>query len=672
MRSLSLFKSQVFKTKRLFFRSSNLKPQTGIFVLSYHSPVRQESRLWARGEEVETKRRKQKIHLPFLFRVGLRYNGPMNKPRPFPNPALLPVLTLLILWFSGEMGFAQETVPPALFSVVITGVEGEVRKNIESALTPPEGLVREKEIDTLLLDLFVREAPKKVREALEPFGYYEAEVQTSLERLPEGLRLTVRVNSGEPVRITSLKFSIQGPGAEDSRFRSGLPPFPLKEGEILRQDLYEEAKTAILDKAQSSGYLDAAYPVHRIALDLKKKSAVIELILETGHAYSFGEVTFEPPLSYPEPFLRRYLAFRTGRPFNPQRISQTQLNFINSDRFREARVEALKEEARDYQVPVRIHLTPSQPKRLRFGVGYDTDQGPGVMARYHDLNINHSGHELNAELQISERLQGLALDYIIPRTGSLDDKMNLKGGYKREITDTYESRSLFTQFEYEYRLGWNRVASGYLKFLQEDYSIAGQDGLATMLLPGLKYGRRRYDHPVNPSRGYRYSLETRGSAPFLGADGSFAQFLFQGETLLPMGQGFSLLLRGQGGLTWQNQPLDNLPPSLRFFAGGDNSVRGYDYQTLGPKDSSGRVVGGKHLLVGSVEIEKAISSIWGLAAFYDAGNAFDAFDQIQLKQGAGLGVRFYTPVGPIRIDLARQIGEGGNEYRLHFSIGFGL
>ena len=323
-------------------------------------------------------------------------------------------------------------------------------------------------------------------------------------------------------------------------------------------------------------------------------------------------------------------------------------------------------------MPVRIQLTPSKPKQFRFGAGYETDNGLGLLVRYQDLNFNRWGHEANAELRLSERLQGLAFDYVLPGTLSLNNKTIFKLGYKREITDTYDTRSFFTTGETVHRIGRGRLLSGYLQFLQEDYSVALQDGIATLLIPGARFWQRRYDDPVRPTRGYRYSLEARGSAPFLGSDGSFFQIIPLGDAMVPLGNGFSLLGRGQAGVTVQNEPLRTLPPSLRFFAGGDNNLRGYAYQSLGPKNPFGQVVGGKNLLVGTLEFEKAFSPTWGLAAFYDAGNAFDDFSQFQLKQDAGLGLRIYTPVGPIRLDLARQIGETDNRSRVSLSIGFAL
>ena len=575
------------------------------------------------------------------------------------------VLFLLII--SGASAKAAAPV-----ELVVEGLEGEARQNVQTALTLPEGLAKEGEVDDLLLAGFQKEIPQTVREALEPFGYYHPRVEVAAERLPEQLRLRIKVDPGPPIRVKSLQVTLQGPGSGDQKLNEALSEFPLKQGDVLRQDLYEEGKRSLQDAARELGYLDAEFSIHLIQLSLTEHSADIRLTLETGSRYYFGEVTFIPPLTYPETFLQRYLAFRPGRPFSPQRLARTQLNFNNADRFSEISIEADKGEAQDFRVPVRIRLTPSKPKRIRFGAGYETDNGLGMLARYQDLNFNHWGHEVNAELRLSERLQGFGFDYILPGTRNLDNKIIFKLGYKHEITDTYDTRSFFATGETLYRIGRGRLLSGTLQFLQEDFSVAQQDGIATLLIPGVRFWQRRYDDPVRPTQGYRYSLEARGSAPFLGSDGSFVQIIPLGDAMVPLGNGFSLLGRGQAGVTLQTEPLQSLPPSLRFFAGGDNNLRGYAYQSLGPKNPSGKVVGGKNLLVGTLELEKAFSPTWGLAAFYDAGNAFDDLSQFQLKQDAGLGLRIYTPVGPIRLDLARQIGETDNQYRISLSIGFAL
>ncbi|MEW6184756.1 MAG: BamA/TamA family outer membrane protein, partial [Thermodesulfobacteriota bacterium] len=340
--------------------------------------------------------------------------------------------------------------------------------------------------------------------------------------------------------------------------------------------------------------------------------------------------------------------------------------------FLEVSIEADPLEARDHRVPVRVRITPSKPKKLRFGLGYDTDKGPGLMARYRDLNVFQKGYEWNSELQLSERLQGLAFDFTLPGSRHLEQKTILKAGVKRETGDPYTTRSYFAEYEHLFPFGRGRIGTGYLRLLGENFEVGTQEGYSTLLIPGVRFWERRFDDPAHPRQGFRYILETRGSAPFLGSSGYFLQWLAQTDYLLPLGKGFSLLLRAQAGNTLQTESLKSLPPSLRFFAGGDQSLRGYDYQSLGPKDGSGKVIGGRNLLVGSLEMEKALTETWGLAAFYDLGNAFDDFSDIGWKHSAGLGLRLYTPLGPIRLDLAHPLGVDTFQLRVHFSFGFGL
>jgi translocation and assembly module TamA len=185
----------------------------------------------------------------------------------------------------------------------------------------------------------------------------------------------------------------------------------------------------------------------------------------------------------------------------------------------------------------------------------------------------------------------------------------------------------------------------------------------------MRFSENRYDSLIRPTRGFHYRLEARGTTQTLGSDVGFVQFLGSGDVLVPLPEGFSVKLRGQTGATSMNGNFLDVPITFRFFTGGDNSVRGYAYQSLGPKDAQGDVVGGKHLLVGSIELERAIGASWGVVAFYDAGNAFDDLDTLEFAQGAGLGIRYYTPVGPIRLDIARQVGVSDPEYRFHFTVG---
>jgi translocation and assembly module TamA len=557
--------------------------------------------------------------------------------------------------------------------VVIEGIEGDALKNARAALTLPPGMVREGSVDRALLDLFRRQIPEKVRRALEPFGYYEAQATSYLEKAEDGRDLLrVKVIPGEPVRVTRAQVRVIGPGEKNHALSQMVSSFPLKPGDVLNQVKYEKAKEELRSKALNLGFLGAEYVSHVIRVNRAERKAEFELILQTGSQYFFGEVIWEGNQLYPISYLERFLDFKPGEPYTYSKVYQTQLNLINSDRFASVNIRADKDEAQDGRVPVRIQVEPSAPKRLRPGVGYSTDYGAGITLRYQDLNAFRSGHEFNADMNIAERRQAISSYYTFPGTGHIDNRTNLKAGLQRELLKPYDNVLLTLEGEQARSLGYGIVGSAYLQFRYEQFSESGQEGRSDLLMPGLRLYQRRVDNLIRPGKGFQYTLETRGSTRTLGAESDFLQFLGYANLLFPLGAGFSLLPRTQLGLTWQKDPLTDLPPSLRFYAGGDRSVRGYTYQSLGPKDSQGNVIGGKHLLVGSLELEYSITRKWSIAGFYDVGNAFNNFQDMSWPMGAGIGVRYYTPAGPVRVDLARQINVDNPGFQLHISVGFAL
>ena len=312
-------------------------------------------------------------------------------------------------------------------------------------------------------------------------------------------------------------------------------------------------------------------------------------------------------------------------------------------------------------MPVTITLKSSDPKRFRVGGGYQTDYGPIFSSKYQDVNFLFRGHEINAELGLSPRLQELGVGYTWPARSDVLSKTALSAKRKHENTSSYDSQSVSSLIEYTRNLlrapmfGRERVGSGYLQVQGEVYTIGEEDSRSLLVMPGIRFSDRRYDDLVRPRKGSVVTLDLRGTDRALGSDTSFLQFMGYGNILFPLPYRFSLLTRGQFGTTLIGDSFESLPPSIRFFAGGDNSVRGYDYQSLGPVDAQGNVVGGKHLLVGSIELEKAIGKVFGVAAFYDVGNAFDKVEQMNLQQGAGIGIRLYAPFGYLRFDFARQL-----------------
>lgn len=572
------------------------------------------------------------------------------------------VLSVAPLWASEEQ-----------IEVLVEGLSGRSLENAQQALFLPPGIIDpEGRVDELWLRRFEEQIPRNVREALEPFGYYQPKISVHRKKTEEGTyHLRVEVQPGSPILIRSIQVRLEGPGAQESALKKLVSAFPLAKGEVLRQDLYGQAKQDLQNKAYGLGYLDAAYAVHTLRLNLGESAADVDLVLQTGCRYAFGEVAFKGTSAYPDAFLRRYLAFKPGDIFSYQLMAKTQANFIDTDRFRQVLVSPRKDAAVEGRIPVDITLTPAPPKSVKTGIGYGTDTGPRASILYKDLNVAGWGHEFQTELKVSPILQGIASRYVWPSDLDIQSFMALTLSLQRENTDTYTTRLVKLEAERTRGFGSGRNGSLFVQLQTENSEAGDQTTNSLLLMPGVRFTGIHYDNAIRPTRGFNYRVELRGTHESLGSDTGFIQGLSYGQFVIPFPARLSLLVRAQATTTWQDDPVQNLPVSVRFFAGGDRSVRGYSYQSLGPKDGSGNVVGGRSLLVGSVEMERAIGQNWGVAAFYDAGNAFDSFSNFDAAQGAGIGVRYYSPFGPIRLDLARQIGISDPGWHIHLTVGVG-
>ncbi len=572
------------------------------------------------------------------------------------------------------MSFAA--IPGRLYAaepleVVVRGVEGDILANVKAALAVPPGLVQNGRVNRLWLDRFDHQVPQKVLTATEPFGYYNAKVSTKKENTGEGsYRLVVDVDLGKPVRITGVDVSLRGDGAREKSLMSLVASFPLRKGDVLREDIYEKAKGDLRSRALALGYLDASFPEHEILVSEKASTAVIMLVLDTGPRYRFGPVRFEGASSYPVKFLERFVTFRPGEIFSYAKLGETQLNLANSDRFRNVIISPAKEEAHNLEVPVIVRLEPAPSRRLRLGAGYGTDTGPRVTVDYRDLNLFNRGRELKLNLNLSTRIQAFGAGYIIPSAGSIDSFNEVQLNAVREKVTTYKNKLIALEGDRTRSLGKGRLGTVYLKVQEEDYTVGNDRSRARLIMPGVRFSARRYDSLIRPTHGYRYAFDLKTTHKVLGSSTGFIQIEADGDSIIPLPWRLSIQSRLKAGFTLQQEAFRELPASLRFFAGGDRSVRGYAFESLGPKDSDGNVIGGKNIFVASMELDRAILSDWGVAAFFDIGNAFDSFTNITLFKGAGVGVRYYTKIGALRLDLARQIGVPNPGFRIHFTVGF--
>lgn len=548
--------------------------------------------------------------------------------------------------------------------------EPSLRPIIRDALATPMLSAEDDRLNRQRLRSYQRQLPRLVKEIIEPYGFFYSTVTTRLEQPATAhFRIIIDVEAGAPLLISKLHLNISGAGADHPNLLRLLHEFPLQENDVLRQDLYEQGKGALRQEAAVLGYLDATFSVQRIEVHLQERRGEIDLRFLTGEQYHFGTTHYVDRGGYPERFLTRFVSFKQGDVFSYSQLGKTQVNFIDADLFRSVSVRAMPQYEENYQVPVEVEVLPLPRHRLRPGIGYGTDTGGRLSLDYRHLNLWGAAHELGGKALLAQWRQQLETTYIIPDRRRLDSLTLLTVGTEREDVDTYYRREVFGEAEYRRSFGRGYKGSLFVRTTSERSRIADNDKRTQLLLQGVRFGWQRMDHPLTPERGSKIQFEVQGADENWLSDTSLLQLSVDAASLLPLPQRFSVFIRLRGGTTWHRHAFNTLPVSLRYFAGGDRSIRGFKYHSLGPVNDEGDVVGGKHLLVGSVELERRFLQHWGAAIFYDAGNAFDSFTGYRLKQGAGVGLRYFTQIGAIRLDLARQLGEKDNRYRLHFSLG---
>ncbi|WP_313327577.1 autotransporter assembly complex protein TamA [Stutzerimonas balearica] len=559
----------------------------------------------------------------------------------------------LILSFASPL-FAAE------LQVRVEPANGDVRRNVENYI----GDLGERNARELLR--YSRVAREQATKALQALGFYRADIDIEVADGDEP-RLIVRVVPGEPVRLRDVQVRLQGPATRLPAFHT--PDQLLRPGDVLNHGRYEEAKERFLTQASRYGYFDGRFTQQSLRIDPQLGVADVELVYDSGERYRLGRVQFQGDAPFDDDLLARMVPFEPGTPYDSALIAELNRALQSSGYFDGTRVDANPTAAVERRIPVDVMLTTREPRMLGLGVGFSTDVGPRLRFDWTRHWVNPQGHSYGAEAELSAPRQNVGLYYDVPLDPPLTDKLRYVAGYQyEELADTDSlSRLLRLGPEWHSQLdsGWLRVVS--LKWQREEYRLGDDSGLSTLLLPGIAYSYLRSDNRIDPSEGYRLQFEIAAAKDGVLSDANLVHANAQARGLTTLGRRHRFLGRVQLGGNWTDEYV-NVPPSLRYFAGGDQSVRGYDYQSLSPTNSDGDRIGGRYQFAASVEYQFSLTERWRIAAFADQGNAFNDLELPTLKQSVGVGVRWVSPVGPIRVDLAHPL-DGDQGVRLHFSMG---
>ncbi|GAA5135531.1 autotransporter assembly complex protein TamA [Alloalcanivorax gelatiniphagus] len=503
---------------------------------------------------------------------------------------------------------------------------------------------------------------------LQALGFYQPTLTPRWRNADDDrcFRLTLNIVPGPPTLLATPDIRITGEAADDPAFQKAVDNSALRQGQRLRHDRYESLKRTLQQLLINRGYAEGALTEHRLEVDRDQHRALVVLHVDSGPRYRFGQVELAGDTQLKESLVRAYLGFAAGEPFSNERLLAAQQTYLGTGYFSAVRVERGEPDRADKTIDITLHFNPRNKWALLAGVGVSTDTGPRVRLGIENRRVNAAGHKARAETELSGVRQGVGAGYTIPLSDPLNEKLELRTSYVNETTDTTDSEQVSVGADYIVKLKSGWVATPSVEYLRETYQVADQVDQAELVIPGFQLSRVKSDDPIYPRFGWRLGGKVRGAHKALSSSATFTQYDLWGKLVLPVFKG-RFITRGEFGFT-DVSDVTELPASLRFFAGGDSSVRGFAYESLGPKNDDGEVIGGRHLLVGSVEYDYPVTQNWSVAVFGDAGNAFNDFDDYEIERSAGFGVRWRSPLGPIRVDLARGVEEN-RDWRLHLSMG---
>ncbi|MGB5177366.1 MAG: autotransporter assembly complex family protein [Gammaproteobacteria bacterium] len=562
-------------------------------------------------------------------------------------------------------GLAAVQAAPSV-TVKLDGLDREQQKNVLAYLT----IEQERKADDLTAERIRRyynRAPREINEALQPYGYYQPLIKSSLEQDEDKWVARYEIDPGPPVIIDEVDLHLEGAGKDDATILRIADSLPVEVGERLVHADYEKAKALLRTAAVETGYREARYLKSEVRVEQANNQAVVVLHLDTGDKAYFGRVRFEGG-NISDELLSRYIPFKTGDVWSSKQLLALQRGLVDSGYFLSVNIVPQPVLDDTNQVPINVILTPYKLQKYSFGLGYSTNLGIQGSVNWLHRRINHHGHRLSAGTSVSPVRQDANATYSIPLSRPRTDVLEISGIYRNEDTVDVKSEISELRVSRNFARGsnWREVLS--LGYKHEVDDLADGAGISNLLIPKGTWTLVKADNRMLSTEGFRIDLETSGSAKNLLSDVTFLQGIVTGKIVRGLGKEGRFIMRAEAGATAAGN-FDDLPASNRFFTGGDNTVRGYEYKSLAPANEDGDLIGGKYLLVGSIEYDYNVYKKWYLATFYDIGNAFNDASSINASSGAGVGIRWASPVGMVRVDVATALSEDGHPWRLHITFG---
>lgn len=586
---------------------------------------------------------------------------PYNAQTSVPACIALPVslfnilLMLAVLWASPARALTVEVSAPDELKALLV-------QHLDSARAARLG----ETFDAWEIARLQRQSEQTAHELLATEGYFSPQVDSAAEWVDGDWRMTCDVKPGPRTTVRTLSVNFEGAVREDAAWLRDRVErsVTLQPGMPFRQADWSAAKLAVLRPLLAERFPAARLAASEARIDPAAHAADLSLSVDSGPAFFYDTPSVKGAVRYPVSIVHHLNPTRSGKPYRQQDLLDYQAALEMSGYYAQATVRVVPDPARAAAVPIEVEVIERPARVFSVGAGASTDTGARVQAGWQHRNLAGQGLRLKLDARLETARQSGAAELAWPRNAKGYEN-SLGAHLRHEDIEGQETRSWLVAARRK-RVDGPIDVSLSLQYQTETQEVGNVVRARNQALTATyAWTKRSVGRAFYPRRGYVLTLQGGGAVESLLSDTTFARLYVRHTQYFRAGDNGRLVLRGEWGSVLADTR-DGIPTDFLFRAGGDNSVRGYAYQSLG-RTLAGGVASVRHLATGSVEYNHFFSGDWGVAVFVDAGDAADTPGALSPVFGYGVGARYRSPVGPINLDLA--YGEATDEFRLHFSLG---
>ncbi|KXO08299.1 Uncharacterized protein YtfM precursor [Moritella sp. JT01] len=572
----------------------------------------------------------------------------------------LPVLFAFILFLYSSI-FSPSAFAVSSIDFEIKGVSGDIEDNVSaylSTISPPKGKN---------YSYFESKVRKNLIESIQVFGFYRPEITVHLTVDDDELIVFIDIKLGERVTLSVVNVEINGGAKNDTAFIHLLNEIPLHRGDNLSHADYDKFKGDISKLALARGYFDGKWLKSEVRVSVKKSSAEIDLTFDSKQRYVFGESVLSNQTKSAL-IVSELATFEEGQAYESHLVAEYSLALFNSRYFQSASVVPNINGRADGKIPMVITVINHPSNTYEVGIGYLSDVGVRGTLGWKKPWINNRGDSVSAGFKYSTVQQEFTFDYDIPIEDPITNVAKIQFGFQRKENKDTKSRRFTLQFQRQFELESKWLRTWFAKVEQEDFVQGSQVDSSFMILPGVSFARTKQRGGVDPYWGNQQLFSFEAASRFWGADINMAKIQSRTKYLRSIDRTHFFTTRFDLGAIYVNK-IESVPASMRFFAGGSQSIRGYQYETVTSVDENKKYIGGRYLTVGSFEYGYQFAEKWRVGLFADAGTSTNDFSE-PISVGIGTGIRWMTPIGPVKVDFAVPVkSDSDTKYTIHLYIG---